>query len=332
MESSGVNRERFIRERRNDWQQFEMLVSRLRTTRQRLWGSRDVSKLSTLYRSICYDLSLVQSREWGVRLEQYLNDLVAQGHNCLYRSPPKSVWALLEFFTTHFPQLVRRRHKAFLLALALFLVPLLASVWVGYVRPDLAELVAGKETIDQALETYGKTLYATADANYTSERSRMFGFYVNNNAGIAFRAFSLGALVGVGTCLVLLTNGISIGIVQGAILAAGNPTAENFFSFVISHGSFELTAIVISGAGGLILAQGILMPGQRTRMDSLKFHGVEALQLALGAGAMLILAAIIEGYFSPLPIAPGFKYTAGTCLWLLVASYLILAGRENTLA
>jgi len=206
---------------------------------------------------------------------------------------------------------------------------MLVSVRVGYARPDLAELVAGKETIDQALKMYGQQFYTDADANYTSERSRMFGFYINNNTGIAFRAFSLGALVGIGTCLVLMTNGISIGILQGAVLAAGNPTAENFFSFVISHGSFELTAIVIAGAGGLILAQGILMPGQRTRIDSLKHHGIEALQLALGAGGMLFVAALLEGYFSPLPIAPVIKYAVGTCLWLLVVFYLTMAGREK---
>ena len=89
----------------------------------------------------------------------------------------------------------------------------------------------------------------------------------------------------------------------GYILSAGPPTTENFFSFVISHGSFELTAIVISGGGGFVLAQGILFPGQRTRMDSLRHHGLESLKLALGAGAMLAIAAMLEGYFSPLPIA-----------------------------
>ena len=72
-----MNRERFIRQRRADWQQFESLISNLRGRRQRTWGSQDISNLSRLYRSICYDLSLVQSREWGARLEQYLNDLVA---------------------------------------------------------------------------------------------------------------------------------------------------------------------------------------------------------------------------------------------------------------
>jgi uncharacterized membrane protein SpoIIM required for sporulation len=128
----------------------------------------------------------------------------------------------------------------------------------------------------------------------------------------------------------LISNGIAIGMVQGAIMAEGSKTADNFFSFVISHGSFELTAIVIAGAGGLVLAQGILMPGQRTRIDSLRFHGKEALQLALGAGGMLFVAALLEGYFSPLPIASAIKYAVGSTLWLLVVMYLTLAGRERT--
>ena len=327
-----MNREKFIRDRRNDWQQFELLLTRMKTIRQSRWGSHDVSSLSKLYRSICYDLSLVQSREWGARLEQYLNDLVAQGHNCLYRSPPQSLWAIWEFFATGFPRLLRRRYKPFVLALALFMIPLLVSVWVGYARPDLAELVAGKAAIDQALESYGTELYTDTDARYASERSTMAGFYINNNTGIAFKAYALGILGGVGTCFILLSNGIGIGIVQGSIMAAGNPTAERFFSFVISHGSFELTAIVIAGAGGLVLAQGALIPGQRTRLDSMKFHGVESLQLALGAGGMLFVAALLEGYFSPLPIAPMIKYIVGTGLWLLVAFYLAFAGREKTSA
>lgn len=325
-----MNRERFIRDRRQDWQQFESLVARMKTTRQSKWANGDVTALSRLYRSICYDLSLVQSREWGARLEQYLNDLVAQGHNCLYRSPPQSVRSVWDFFSLGFPQLLRRRYKPFLLALALFLVPLLASVWVGYARPELAELVAGKEQIDQAIESYSKDMYTSADSRYSGERSRMFGFYVNNNTGIAFKAFAMGVLVGIGTCYVLITNGISIGIIKGAILAEGDPTADNFFSFIISHGAFELTAIVIAGAGGLVLAQGILMPGQRTRGDSLRFHGTEALKLALGAGGMLFVAAMLEGYFSPLPIPSIIKYSVGSCLWLLVVVYLTMSGRERT--
>lgn len=325
-----MNRERFIRQRRSDWQRFETLVSRLRATRQQKWASRDVSDLSRLYRSICYDLSLVQSREWGSRLEQYLNDLVAQGHNALYRSAPKSLSVIWDFFAYDFPRTFRRRIGAFSLALALFLIPFLVSTLVARQRPDVAEMIAGKESLEAASQNFGEELYADMDAKYAGQRSAMAGFYVKNNTGIAFQAYALGAFIGLGTCFILLSNGISIGMVTGYILSAGPPTTENFFSFVISHGSFELTAIVISGGGGFVLAHGILFPGQRTRLDSLRHHGLESLKLALGAGAMLAIAAMLEGYFSPLPISAGIKYLVGSCLWLLVISYLSFAGRGGT--
>ena len=119
-------------------------------------------------------------------------------------------------------------------------------------------------------------------------------------------------------------------MVNGYMLSVGPPTSGHFFSFAISHGSFELTAIVISGGGGFVLAHGILFPGQRTRMDSLRHHGLESLKLALGAGAMLAIAALLEGYFSPLPIPASIKYVVGSCLWLLVISYLSFAGRGGS--
>lgn len=324
-----MNRERFIRDRRSDWGRFEQLLGVLQSLPERQWQAVQVAELARLYRSICYDLSLVQSREWGSRLEEYLNDLVAGGHNCLYRTPPTSLAAVLEFIAIGFPCLLRRRWRAFALSAAMFLVPFVVATAVGVFRPDLAMLVAGEEELQKATESYSRELYSATDERYTGERSFMFGFYVNNNTGIAFQAFALGALAGIGTCYVLLSNGITIGLVQGAMLSAGGATAVNFTSFVITHGSLELTAIVISGAAGFVLAQSLLLPGERTRMESLRHHGLESLQLALGAGVMLFGAALLEGYFSPLPIAPVFKYTAGAMAWLLVGLWLGLAGRSR---
>jgi uncharacterized membrane protein SpoIIM required for sporulation len=324
-----MNRERFIRERRKDWGRFEQLLGVLQNLPERQWRSLQVAELARLYRSICYDLSLVQSREWGSRLEEYLNDLVAGGHNCLYRTRPASVASALEFIAIGFPRLLRQRWRAFALSAALFVIPFVVATIIGIVRPDLAVLVAGEQELQESLKSFSSELYTATDERYTGERSFMFGFYVNNNTGIAFQAFSLGALAGVGTCYVLLSNGISIGLVQGAVLAKGGATAVNFTSFVITHGSLELTAIVISGAAGFVLAQSLLLPGERTRLESLRYHGRESLLLALGSGVMLVGAAVLEGYFSPLPIAPLFKYLAGALAWLLVGLWLGLAGRER---
>ncbi|MFN9718905.1 MAG: hypothetical protein ACK58L_09445, partial [Planctomycetota bacterium] len=165
-----MNRERFIRDRRADWRTFESLVSQLKNSSQKRWASQDVANLSRLYRSICYDLSLVQSREWGARLEQYLNDLVAQGHNCLYRTPPRSLSSVAEFFAFGFPRLLRKKWVAFLIAFVLFAGPLMICTWLGHSRPDVAEFIAGKETIDAALDSYGRDLYTETDERYSRER------------------------------------------------------------------------------------------------------------------------------------------------------------------
>ena len=324
-----MNRERFIRQRRGDWQLFEQLTARLRARRTARWQSQDVAELSRLYRSICYDLSMVQSREWGARLEQYLNDLVAQGHNCLYRSPPRSVTAVWEFWQSGFPCLLRQRSGSFFLALGLFAIPFLVSTVIGAMRPDLAELVAGKESLDAARESYSDPLYTEFDANYAGQRSYMAGFYVHHNIGIAFRAFALGAFCGIGTAMELLSNGIALGMVFGYMAWVGGAAGDNFFSFVITHGSFELTALVVAGAAGLVLGQGVLFPGNMTRAASLRHHGSQSLLIALGAGGMLLIAALIEAFFSPLPIAHMVKYVVGTMMWVIVILYLSLAGRKS---
>ena len=103
---------------------------------------------------------------------------------------------------------------------------------------------------------------------------------------------------------------------------------ENFFAFAISHGSFELTAIVVSGAAGLLFGWGIIHPGEHDRITSLKLHGKDAIQLVIGAGFMLLIAAGIEAFFSPLPNIPHvFKFTVGTLLWVVVFCYLSFGGR-----
>jgi len=327
-----MNRERFIRSRRDDWQRFELLLGQLKAISDSRWTGQQVSDLSRLYRSICYDLSLVQSREWGARLESYLNDLVAQGHNCLYRSPPASAARMLEFLIYGFPQLLRARSREFAAAAALFVLPLVTSIVIAIVRPDLAAMVTGDEALRQAVEMYSADLYSQVDGEYSGQRTFMFGYYVSNNTGIAFRAYTWGILAGIGTCLILISNGISIGMTMGTLLVSGAPASINFTSFIVTHGAPELTAIVIAGAAGLVLAEGIFIPGNRSRLASLRHHGRQSLQLALGAGVMLFIAALLEGYFSPLPIHPGYKYVAGTLAWLLVGLWLGLSGRGRAQA
>ncbi|MEM6520554.1 MAG: stage II sporulation protein M, partial [Cyanobacteria bacterium P01_C01_bin.70] len=63
-----------------------------------------------------------------------------------------------------------------------------------------------------------------------------------------------------------------------------------------------------------------LLPGKYRRMDALQVYGRQAAELVYGIVPMLIIAGVIEGFYSPSPLIPNsVKYATGTvlfCLWI----------------
>jgi uncharacterized membrane protein SpoIIM required for sporulation len=151
------------------------------------------------------------------------------------------------------------------------------------------------------------------------------GFYVRNNVGVAFRCFATGVFFGIGTIVFLVYNGVFLGTVAGYLTALGH--GERFYGFVVGHGSFELTAIVVSGAAGLVLGRAVVHPGEWTRAEAIRRRGLVGVELALGAAAMLAVAAAVEAFWSPSGLPSMAKYVAGGLLWILVVLYLALGGR-----
>ncbi len=168
-------------------------------------------------------------------------------------------------------------------------------------------------------------------AHRADSRFGMFGFYVMNNVGIGFRSFAGGIFFGVGSALILAVNGLIIGATAGHLTRLG--FGSTFWPFVVGHGALELTAIAICGAAGLLLGQALLAPGRQTRLAALRAKAQSAIVLVLGAMAMLVLAAVIEAFWSPLPMVPtAVKVAFGALWWILVALYFTQAGRGQAAA
>src|SRR5690554_5515281 len=154
----------------------------------------------------------------------------------------------------------------------------------------------------------------------------MFGYYIYNNIGIALRTFGAGAVLGLGSIFVLFYNGVVLGTVSIHLSNLG--LAENFWTFVIGHGSFELNAIVLAGAAGLKLGCAPLWPGRKSRIRALRDTAHDSLGLVAGFFGMLVIAAFIEAFWSAKPMPSEIKYAVGAGLWILVFGYFIFAGRR----
>src|SRR5690606_32673920 len=91
----------------------------------------------------------------------------------------------------------------------------------------------------------------------------MFGYYIANNIGIGFRTFAGGLFAGVGSLLVLVSNGVVFGTVAAHLQGIGH--GGPFWRFVVGHAAPELSAIVVAGTAGLRLGLGVVAPGRRSR-------------------------------------------------------------------
>ncbi|MBL8612127.1 MAG: stage II sporulation protein M [Myxococcales bacterium] len=318
----------FTEARRSDWEELEALV--IKATRRGLsrFDARDTARLSPLYRNVCADLARARSSRYSAVLVDYLDGLVGQAHTVLYGQEGRLLDGLLRRREDNdplhlaFPRAVRRRWRAMLLSFALFFVPMFIGMGLTIADPHLAFRVAPESMLRPLAEAYTHGFDGGRDA---SEGVLMAGFYVNNNVGIALRCFALGVFGGLGSAIVLVQNGLTIGAILGYVIAQG--AGDNILTFILGHGSFELGAIVIAGGAGMSMGWAIVAPGDKTRLASLQAVAKDLFVVVVGAALMLLVAAGIEAFWSPSAVPSGIKRAVGGGFFVLVVLYVLVAGR-----
>ena len=89
-----------------------------------------------------------------------------------------------------------------------------------------------------------------------------------------------------------------------------------------------MSAICVACAGGVTLGLALLFPGDRTRADSLRLAGRDAAKLAIVAGVMLLVAALLEGFARQLVQDMQMRYILGWSIGALWLLWALLAGRR----
>lgn len=308
------------------WKQLALIVSMLEQGKAP--DPQQLREFPALYRKVCHFHALARDRHYSSYLVDELSDLVVRAHQQLYRRQHHIREALLRFVAVEFPALVRAEKVFVLLAAALFVVPGLVLLAGGLLAPELVFTVIDPHQAQQMEGMYDPSQRVIGSARDSDTNWAMFGFYIHNNISVAFRTFASGLVLGVGSAFFLIFNGALIGAVAAHMANVGFVTT--FSTFVIGHGSFELTAIVLSGAAGLKLGHALLAPGQLPRVEALKRAAAVAIRLVYGVIIMLLIAAFIEAFWSSNNVFPAaVKYAVGAALWAVVLGYLARCGKST---
>ena len=308
------------------WQVMELQIIELEKPNGRL-HSKELASFASRYRRLCHFHALAKDRRYSSHLVDKLGDLVVRGHQQLYRRKQPFWQLLITFVVAGFPRLVRAQQKYIWWATALLYVPGLLMYAAILWQPDLVYTITSPDQVSAFEHMYDPANRTLGSARESDTNVQMFGFYISNNISVAFRTFASGILFGVGSVFFLIYNGLLMGAVAGHLTNA--EFTQTFFTFVVGHGSFELTAICIAGAAGLKLGYALLAPGNLSRKDSLMRAGQIAIQLVYGVIIMLLIAAFIEAFWSSNNmLMPWQKYLVGGFLWTLVIGYLVFSGRH----
>jgi len=316
-----VTQLRFEQEHTARWEETESL---LQAARKRRWTPEQV-RLPGLYRQLCADLSLAQHRMYGARLCGRLNDLVIQTREVITRGAlpdrrdhPVRLWSSC-------PRAVRREWRLFWLCMLLFWGPFMAFIIAAYRDERWIFAVLDEGTMSSLDEMYGTDSPLSHLRGKFGSDFGMFAFYIQHNISIGLRTIAGGVLATLGAVFSTAYQGILLGAMFGYIHYQGH--TERFYTFVAGHSSFELMGLVICGVAGTRLGMAVLNPGNLSRAEALKVTAKQALPLIYGGPVLVLMAAFVEGFWSASAVPAEVKLVTGIVLWVLMALWLLLAGR-----
>jgi uncharacterized membrane protein SpoIIM required for sporulation len=286
----------------------------------------DQRALPALYRRLCQTLALSRQRGYSPALADDLQSLVSQCHRRLYGSALERPNTLLRWMLVEFPCTVRAEWRLLLLAcVAFFGIGIALGLLVWY-QPHWAYSFMSRQELENFRHMYQPGRAAIGRGGADGD-VMMFGFYIWNNVSIGFRTFAAGIFGGIPALLSLGLNGMSLGIV-GAWLSKDPSTVHTFWSFVITHSSFEVTGLLLSALAGMRMGLAVIRPGRLSRGASLYTTGQRMFPVIVGAALLTVLAAFVEGFWSASPLlSTSIKYSVGALCWTMVILFFGFAGR-----
>ncbi|HET8866645.1 MAG TPA: stage II sporulation protein M [Gracilimonas sp.] len=292
----------FLRKNADKWKKFEELLKDK--------SNNDPDRLADLYTELSADLAYAQANYPGSKTEKYLNQLSVAVHNEIYRSKKEESGRIITFWTQEIPTLFAGKQKEMLYSFIVFSLAIGIGILSSMNDPSFVRFIMGDAYVNMTISNIdeGDPLAVYKKA----EEMDMFFAITINNVRVSFYAFVSGLLTSIGVGVVLLNNGVMVGAFLHFF--AQYDLIGEALRVIFIHGTLELSAIVIAGAAGFVVGNGILFPGTYSRKDSFMKAGRQGLKMIVGLVPVFIAAGFLESFVT--------RYT-NMPLWL---SLLIILG------
>ena len=328
VEQAALRSDRFRLEREGDWKRLEAIVTRMEKGRLSRVSDEDILALPVLYRTVASSLSVARETSLDAATLAYLESLAQRAWFLVY-GPRVGLWGWFKrFLGGEWSRAVR----AIGFDIAIALAVMVAGVAVGWL------LVAGDPEWFGALVPEGLADARRPGADVATLRGTLYGSggedgmslfaaaLFSNNAQVAILAFALGFAFAVPSVLLLVHNMAGLGAMLWLFDRAG--LLPDLVAWLSVHGTTELFAILLAGAAGIHVGRAIAFPGEAAVLDAAATAGRRAAQVMAGVVLMLIVAAMLEGFFRQLIQYPLARFALGAFMLVFWAGYFFAWRRK----
>ncbi len=282
---------RFIHQNREKWDEFEKILRD---------GQKDPEKITRLFVEITEDLSYAHTFYPHRTVRQYLNRTAQYVYNRVNRNRIFRWTSFWNFWADELPWVIYSSRRQLILSFLIFAVSMSMGMLISAYDPQFTATILGKDYVEMTVRNIQKgdpmAVYKDPDA------TGMFLGITLNNIKVAFIIFISGLLIGIGAIYVLIFNALMIGSFQYFFYERG--VLADALITIWQHGTIEVASIILAGAAGITLGQGLVFPGAYTRGDSFRISAYRAIKIFLGTVPLFIIAGFIEGFITRLTDAP----------------------------
>lgn len=274
----------FIKQNKEKWLGIEAVINgKLK---------KNPDDLSTIYINLINDLSFAQTYFPKSKTTVYLNYLSSRIFQKIYKTRRVEKNRLLYFFKTEVPLIVYQYRRYLLYAFAFFFLFVLIGLISAVYDKEFANVIMGEEYVNKTLKNIEEN-NAMGVYQQGSNWGTALAIFANN-LYVGARLYIFGIFGGLGSLYILLQNCIMLGSFQYFFHEHG--ALIDSLRGIWLHGVFEIFAIVIETAAGLIFGASVLFPKTFSRLNSFKIGFKDSFKIFLSTIPFTFVAGIIEGF------------------------------------
>ncbi|MBO9522926.1 MAG: stage II sporulation protein M [Nocardioidaceae bacterium] len=295
------------------WRRLEEL-----SKRRRLDGP-EADELTALYQEVATHLSVVRSGAPDAAVIGYLSALLAGARTRAGSARVLTRAAMADFLVRRFPAALYRTRRWWLGAMLVSYGVAAAMIAWLVQHPQVESRLMSPEQVQQLVSSDFESYYSESAASHFAAQ------VWTNNAYVAALCVALGVF-GAPVVWMLWQNMLNLAVI-GSIMIR-HDRAGLFFGLITPHGLLELTAVFVAAGTGLRLMWAWVVPGPRTRSQSLAAEGRSAAGVVIGLVGVLLVSGLIEAFVTPSGLPTWARIAIGVLAETLFLAYVFVLGRR----